>query len=234
MFNAVQAEQAKAPQANEVITQITLAESYLRDSGKEVTFDELINFLSIQHGEKDRLSVFRRVLQRNGATDRVAYNPQGANGKGTFRYRSTLPVHNSEDLKGFLQKRPHAIGVKVDELKDGWKEWNSEIARMEGIGELLVVRDKNQRPKTVWQNDRTMMHRVDPDLQKQWHAIKIPLDTEELRNKLIGAGLNPTSAARKIIAAKPQDKKRKASRRGGRQTNVHMSHVLKDYSHKRA
>jgi transcription initiation factor TFIIE subunit beta len=232
VLNAVQAEQAKTHTPTEFLTQLTLTETYLRDSGKEVTFTELIKFLSLQHGAPEHLNVLRQLLQRSGPSDKVAYNPKAANGQGTFKYRSILPVENAEDLKGFLQRRAHSVGVKVDELKDGWKNVLPEVGRMEGNGELLVVRDKNARPKTVWQNDKTMMKRVDPDLQKQWHSIKIPVDTEDLRNKLISAGLTPTSAPRRIVAAKVQDKKRKVSRRGGRQTNVHMQNILKDYSNR--
>jgi transcription initiation factor TFIIE subunit beta len=213
---------------------MTVAETYLQDKGREVTFDEIINYLSIQQAEQQQLDIFAALMKRNGPTDKIAYNPRGANGKGTYTYKSIYPVHNAEDLRGFLQKRTHAIGIRVDELKDGWKDCAPELDIMQGNGELLVVRDKNGRPKTVWQDDKTLTYKVDGDLQTSWHAIKIPLDTEELRNKLITAGLNPSSAARKIIAAKPQAKKRKGPRRGGRQTNVHMTGILKDYSGGRA
>lgn len=220
----------------ELLAQMKVAETYLSDKARECSFDEIINYLSIQNADPTKLQTFRMVMQRNAPSDKIAYNKEGDNGNGTYKYRSIYPIHNAEDLRAYLQNRTHAIGIKVDELKDGWKDCVPIINTMGGTGELLVVKDKMNRPKTVWQDDKTLTKEIDRSgiIQSEWHAIKIPLDTEELRNKLIAAGQNPSSAARRVVAAKPQAKKRKAARRGGRTTNVHMTSVLKDYSGSRA
>jgi transcription initiation factor TFIIE subunit beta len=234
-LTAVQIERDRQPRSSvEILTQVRQAETYLQERGREATFDDIINFLSIQRGEQGSLDIFRQILSRNGPADKITYNPHGAKGKGTFKYRSIYPVHNAEDLRGFLQKRTHAIGVRVDELKDGWKDCVPELDKMEQNGELLVVRDKNRRPKTVWQDDKTLSHVVDENLMKMWHALRVPSEIEEIRIKLMSANITPSSAAKKAVIQKAKDKKRKGARRGGRQTNVHMTGVLKDYSGGRA
>lgn len=77
------------------------------------------------------------------------------------------------------------------------------------------------------------MHTMDPEFTNEWHKIQIPPNPDDLRNSLVGAGLKPSSAPRQFAASKPDKKKRKAPRRGGKQTNLHMANILKDFSHMR-
>lgn len=71
------------------------------------------------------------------------------------------------------------------------------------------------------------------DFKHEWHTIQIPPNPDDLRNSLLSAGLKPSSAPREVTATKPKEKKRKAPRRGGKQTNTHMANILKDFSHMR-
>jgi transcription initiation factor TFIIE subunit beta len=84
-----------------------------------------------------------------------------------------------------------------------------------------------------WGNDPSLMHTMDPDFMNEWHRIQIPANPDDLRNSLLAAGLKPSSAPRQAVASKPDKKKRKAPRRGGKQTNTHMQSILKDFSHMR-
>lgn len=77
------------------------------------------------------------------------------------------------------------------------------------------------------------MHKMDADFKNEWHKIQIPPNPDDLRNSLLAAGLKPSSAPRQVDASKPKEKKRKAPRRSGKQTNSHMTNILKDFSHLR-
>jgi transcription initiation factor TFIIE subunit beta len=74
---------------------------------------------------------------------------------------------------------------------------------------------------------------MDSDFINEWHKVQIPPNPDDLRNSLLAAGLKPSSAPRQAVASKPDKKKKKASRRGGKQTNTHMAAILKDFSHMR-
>lgn len=77
------------------------------------------------------------------------------------------------------------------------------------------------------------MHDMDAEFKSEWHKIQIPANPDDLRNSLLSAGLKPSSAPREAAVAKSKEKKRKAPRRGGKQTNTHMASILKDFSHMR-
>ncbi|QDS74897.1 hypothetical protein FKW77_003794 [Venturia effusa] len=232
---AVQQMQRRQPTSNlEILAQMRVAEGFLRDKDKPCTFTDIVNYLSIQNADQATLQTFAAVMQRNKPDDKIKYNPpKTGNGEGTYEYNPTYPIRNKQDLMAYLQKQNHAIGIKVEDLKDGWKDCVSIITNMGGTGELLVIADKQGRPKVVWQDDKSLANEISSDIQMEWHAIRIPGETEELRNKLIAAGQTPSSAARKVVAAKTGKPKRKTARRGGRTTNVHMNGVLKDYSETR-
>lgn len=232
---AVQQMQRRQPTTNlEILAQMRVAEKYLQDKGKPCTFTEIVNYLSIQNADEVTLRTFAAVMKRNMPDDKIKYNPPAtSNGEGTYEYNPTYPIRNKEDLTAYLQNQTHAIGIKVEELKDGWKDCAPIIDNMGGTGELLVTYDKQRKPRVIWQDDKTLANEIPSDIFAEWHAIRIPDDTEELRNKLLAAGQIPSSAARKVVAAKTGKTKRKAARRGGRTTNVHMQGILKDYSNNR-
>ncbi|TID14536.1 general transcription factor spTFIIE beta subunit [Venturia nashicola] len=229
---AVQQMQRRQPASTlELLAQMRVAEKYLQDKDRPCNFTEVINYLSIQNADPNTLKTFAAVMQRNKPDDKIKYNPpKTSNGEGTYEYNPKYPIRNKQDLTAYLQKQTHAIGIKVEDLKDGWKDAVSTITTMGGIGELLVVCDKQGKPKVVWQDDKTLANEIPNDIVSEWHAIRVPTDTEELRNKLLAAGQTPSSAARKVVAAKTGKPKRKVARRGGRTTNVHMEKILKDYS----
>jgi transcription initiation factor TFIIE subunit beta len=84
-----------------------------------------------------------------------------------------------------------------------------------------------------WGNDPSLMFTMDAEFRNEWHKVQIPANPDDLRKSLIDAGLKPSSTARQAVTSKPDKKKKKAPRRGGKQTNVHMSGILQDYSHLR-
>lgn len=193
-----------------------------------MTFRELTEYLSIKPHETDLRSQLLQIFQDPGQP-RIQWN-----GKDLYSYRPKNNVRSAEQLKGFLQNQKAALGLSVKDLKDGWSNAAESIEAMEKRKELLVTHNKKDgSARTVWINDPTLMHTVDEEFQNEWHKILLPANLDDLRNKLVAAGLKPSSAPREIVASKPKEKKKKAPRRGGKQTNTHMQAILKDYSHKR-
>jgi transcription initiation factor TFIIE subunit beta len=219
-------------EGKELLSQVQYAQQYLQSKNKEVSFKDILNYLSIQHSEQRALAQFRKVLQKHA--EKVLYNPRGLGGVGSYKYKPVMAVENSDQLKGFLQGREDFTGVKFDDIKDGWPDSAGVIDQMEGNGELLVIRDRRKVIRTVWQDDPSLRKPIAENFKVAWHIIKLPANVDDLRAKLEEAGLKPTSAPREGVKAAPMIKKKKrVPKRSGRETNSHVNHLLKDFSHKR-
>lgn len=225
------------PTANrsvELVSQVQYATEYLKSKGgKEVSFKAIVNYLSLQHAESTVIQTFQRALQTTAA--KIRYNPAGMDGVGSYKYLPVIEdVATPEQLRAYLQRKTDSVGVKIDDVKDGWPDCTTAIEEMEKKHEVLVMRDRRKAMKTLWQDDPTLSKPVTDDFKIAWHNIKIPANQDELRAKLEAAGLKPTSAPRTgIKAAMPSKKKPRASRKTGKLTNVHMQGKLKDFSHRR-
>jgi len=157
---------------------------------------------------------------------------------GTFAYKPLIPVKDEETMRGYLQARPSALGVKVDDIRDGWEDCTTHLEAMQGRGEVLLVRGGNkskgqEQPKAVWHSDPTLCHFVVDELKKAWEAIPIPVMEDTLRDKLEAAGLKPTTAPRGPVLAAQAKKTKRKPRQNAKGTTTNMGIQLKDYSHLR-
>jgi transcription initiation factor TFIIE subunit beta len=212
-----------------IYTQFTYTIEHLKADQKWYSLKEILNYLNIRADDPivpQLVALFRSSRDSN----RIEYDPK----KDLYRYRPKYDIRNAAQLKGWLQNQKSAVGLPVKELKDGWRNAPEAINELEKKNEILVGRHKKDaQPKTVWINDPSLMHKMDPDFQAAWHKIPLPPNPDDLRGKLLAAGLKPSSAPRKVVTSGPKEKKRKAARRGGKQTNTHMQSILKDFSHLR-
>ncbi|KAF2754876.1 transcription initiation factor IIE, beta subunit [Pseudovirgaria hyperparasitica] len=216
--------------AAQLKAQVHFAVTRLKSTDKAVSFQDLIDYLSISDpGFQERL---RYALPRH---DQIEFNPKGFNGAGSYRFRPKHNVRSGEDLKAYFQKQKVSLGLNAKELKEGWPGAWDAINELDKKGDLLVIRNKKENtPKYVWQNDPTLSAKIDAKFCDQWHTIALPANPDELRSKLEAAGLKPTSAPREgLTGPKVKERKKKAARKSGRQTNTHMAGILRDYSHKR-
>lgn len=214
------------------VVQAQLVVDYLKAKpDQSFTFDDLVNYLSIQAAEAG----FKLILeQRLQGLSTVAYNPKGFVGKGSYKFKPPYDIKSPDELKGFLQRQRAALPVAVGLLEEGWKDARAALATMKDKHEVLVAWAKEGKPKYVWLDDPTLHHHIDLQFREEWHKVSLPANPDELRKNLEEAGLKPTSAPREAATAGAGKKeKRKPVRRGGRQTNTHMAGILKDYSHKR-
>jgi len=213
-----------------VYTQLTYTIEFLRANQKWYSFKDIMGYLNVVEGDTQTRSQLQSLFRSNNSANRIEYNPQ----TDTYRYKPKYDIRNASQLKGWLQNQKSAIGLSVKDLKDGWQNVQDEIKTLEKKQEVLVKRNqKDNLAKTVWINDPSLMHKMDDDFKSQWHSIRLPPNAEDLRNKLLTAGLKPSSAQPAPATAKSKEKKRKAPRRGGKQTNTHMANILKDFSHMR-
>lgn len=208
-----------------VYTHFHYATDWLRSKGGWHTFDDIIDYLSINRADA-KIEQLRVLFRSDSEGNRILWNSSS----DTYRYKPKLDIRNPAQLKGWLQNQKSAQGIAVKDLKDGWSSVADDIKAMEDKKEVLVKRTKDGAPKTIWDNDPSLMFAMDPDFRNEWHKIAIPANPDDLRATLMNVGLHAASAPRQVNNGGPKQKKKRAPRRGGKQTNTHMAHILKDFS----
>ena len=208
-----------------VYTRLTYATDHLRDHPtKWLAFDDIMAFLNLPPGHVQREQL-RLLMRADNPGNRISWNAANE----TYRYKPKLQIRNPAQLTGYLQSQKSAMGLSIKDLKDGWASVADDIRRMEVKHEVLVKRTKDGVARTVWTNDASMMHPMEPEFIQMWHRIAIPANPDELRSALQGAGLVAATQKREVVATQKK-KSAKAPRKNGKQTNTHMQHLLKDFS----
>ncbi|KAL3419655.1 transcription initiation factor iie subunit beta [Phlyctema vagabunda] len=234
--NVVYSQPAATGYGAEALTQITYIIEFLKKKDEPKTFQEILEYLSQMHADLETKQTMAKILKRHPS---VRYIPD-TNLKvqkwdsGTYVHKPKINVRSKLDLISYLQKKADAQGVAVKDLKDGWPDCEKPLDELEAAHKILVTRTKkDNHARMVWANDPSLVHAIDPEFQMMWHKTELP-SVDDLVRKLIDANQKPTSedpSTRVKAAPKPKEKKKKAPRKGGRTTNTHMEHLLKDYSH---
>ena len=218
----------------EAFTQVQFVIDHLKSKGDAKTFQEILSYLSQAHVEESMKKLINSILKKH---DRVEFIPDPKSkawDAGFFRHRPIINVRNKKDLIGYLQSKPDAQGVSVKDLKDGWPDCENAIDELEADHKIMVTRTKkDNHARMVWADDPTLFHQIDNEFHIMWRQVEVP-SVDELVRKLIEAHQKPASedpSKRVKAAPKAKEKKRKAPRKGGRTTNTHMEHLLKDYTH---
>ncbi|QPG94441.1 hypothetical protein C2857_006062 [Epichloe festucae Fl1] len=221
----------------EVKTQMAFAVEYLKKKGEQKTMTDIIDHLSLRGYSEEHK---RELAEGLRGHPRVDWRPDGAPGEQTWRagaytYRPVIRgVKDGTSLLAYLQRKTDASGVSVKDLKDGWPDCEDALTSLEKQRKILVVRTKKDNfPRYVWADDSSLHHAVQPEFQVMWHRVPIP-SVEDMHRKLVNVGQKPTSEDPLKIqqaANKPKTQKKRASKRGGKATNVHMAHLLQDFSH---
>ena len=234
--NVVYSQPAATGYGTEAFTQVTYVIDFLKKKDEPKSFQDVLGYLSQVHVEEKKKKLIAAILKQH---DRVRWvpDPQLTTqtwDSGTFMHRPIINVRAKKDLIAYLQNKPDAQGVSVRDLKDGWPECEDAIDELEREHQILVTRTKkDNHARMVWSNDPTLVHKIDDEFQLMWHKTELP-SVDDLVRKLQDAGQKPASedpSKRVKAPPKPKEKKKKAPRKGGRTTNTHMEHLLKDYSH---
>ncbi|KAF8469159.1 hypothetical protein BDZ91DRAFT_87580 [Kalaharituber pfeilii] len=217
----VYSQPADSGQVRDLMSQVHYAITYLKDKEFALTADELGSYLSIELTD-----TLRHVLRNN---ERIHYDPKS----DTYAFKPIHDIRSAPALLHFLQNQTTAQGLSVKELKDGWSGAIETIGRLEADRDILVTRTKkDNQPRMVWKNDKSLDVDVEDEFKAIWHRITIP-EPAELPRCLQEAGLKPTSvdpASIKKATTSHAARKKPKRQRAGRITNIHMSHIIKDFS----
>lgn len=232
--NIIYSQPAATGYGTEAFTQVTYVIEFLKKKDDSKTFREILEYLSQVHVEEAKKKLIISILKKH---DRVRWIPDPQSkawDSGTFKHRPIINVRTKNDLIAYLQAKPDAQGVSVKDLKDGWPDCEDAINDLEAAHRILVTRTKkDNHARMIWSNDPSLVHGVDSEFQVMWRQTELP-SVDDLVRKLQEAGQKPASedpSKRVKPPPKPKEKKKKAPRKGGRTTNTHMEHLLKDYSH---
>ncbi|KAF4959300.1 hypothetical protein FGADI_1743 [Fusarium gaditjirri] len=220
-----------------VKTQMTYAVDYLKKKGDAKTITDIIDHLSLRNFDDEHK---RQLAEGLRGHRRVEWKPDANLSEqtwktGTYVHRPIIPgVKDATSLLAHLQAKTDASGVSVKDLKDGWPDCEDTISALEREHRILVVRTKKDNiPRYIWPNDPSLHHKVQPEFQSMWQRVQLP-PLEEMHRKLTSVGQKPTSEdPRKTKdgqANKPKAQKRRKGNRIGKATNVHMAHLMQDYS----
>ncbi|GJN72027.1 transcription factor TFIIE beta subunit, DNA-binding domain-containingprotein [Purpureocillium lilacinum] len=223
----------------EVKTQMTFAVDYLKKKGEPKSITDIIDHLSLRAYSDEHKKELTDGLRGHPRVDwRPDPNLTEQTWKtGTYTHRPIIPgVKDATSLLAHLQRKTDASGVSVKDLKDGWPDCEETLAQLERQHKVLVVRTKKDNfPRYVWADDPSLQHAVQPEFQSMWHRVPLP-SLDDMHRKLVNVGQKPTSedprkAAQAAGAGKPKTQKKRAGKRMGKATNVHMAHLMQDYSH---
>jgi transcription initiation factor TFIIE subunit beta len=241
-----------------LITNLRYAEDYLKDKRRPVAFKEIASYLSLHHAPPEVQAGFRARLR---AGPKVNYDPAKglfsyrptlpfADAEGMRAYLRVQPFAGGvriDDVKDGWpacmdeierMTRDHEVlllrdrrGLAKAAHADGPALWPPPPPAEDDYFDLDFDDDTTEATSTANGAPGTPM----PVQTIAWKEVKLPRTPEDLRVKLKYAGLRTTTAAKEKnkLAAKKLAKK-KTHKRGGRTTNIHIQHLLKDYSNRRA
>ncbi|KAI0813150.1 hypothetical protein GGR55DRAFT_599645 [Xylaria sp. FL0064] len=227
-----------------MMTQLTYVVDFLKAKRTPKTLQEVLDHLTMHNMPEDQQKIFVDCMHQHSRIDYIPA-PRTAKGAATgdqqpawrlgkWQFKAKIPgVHNKVTLLEHLQHKTDASSLSVKDLKDGWPDCDQAITELEKEHKILVVRTKkDNHAKFVWLDDPRLSHTVDPEFLNMWHRIELPAPDDMVR-KLLALGQKPASEAPTNNAKAPTKaaKKRKTTRPPKHQSNAHMAHLLKDYSH---
>lgn len=225
---------AQTGYGSEEFTQIAYVVEFLKKKSEPKTFKEILEYLSLVNTAESSKRKMVGILKKHG---RVLHRPDLSLNiqtwdSGTFEHKPKLPVRSRESLIAYLQGLGSAQGISVKDIKDGWPDCTEAIDEMEFEHRLLVTRTKKDNlPRMVWLDDPTLWQSVELEFHHMWKNMGELPSVDEVVRKLQEAGQKPASEdpSKRIKAApKTKEKKKRAARKGGKTTNTHMQHLLRD------
>ncbi|KAI0449901.1 hypothetical protein F5B21DRAFT_492918 [Xylaria acuta] len=226
-----------------MMTQLTYVVDFLKAKRAPKTLQEVLDHLTLHNLPEHQQRLFVNLMHKHSRIDYVpapktakgaAADQQPAWRTGKYQFKAKIPgVHDKMTLLAHLQQKTDASSLSVKDLKDGWPDCDQAITELENEHKILVVRTKkDNHAKFVWLDDPRLSHAVDPEFLNMWHRIELPAP-EDMVRKLLALGQKPASEApqNNAKATNKAAKKRKSTRPPKHQSNAHMAHLLKDYSH---
>lgn len=223
-----------------MLTQLTYAVDFLKNKGEPKSLIDILEYLSLLSMPESAQREFYQMCRRHPKMTFIAGPklaktelPQWKQGK--FEFRALIPgVTSKATLLECLQAKTDASFISVKDLKDGWPNCDKAIDELEAEHKIIVVRTKkDNHARYIWIDDPQLAHHVDPEFRIMWQKVQLP-SLEDIVRKLTAVGQKPASEdprLKKLDQPKNAKQKKRSNRSNKQQQNVHMAHLLKDFSH---
>ncbi|KAL2756031.1 hypothetical protein ACRALDRAFT_2027668 [Sodiomyces alcalophilus JCM 7366] len=221
-----------------IILLMTYIHEYLRAQTEPKTARDIMKHLEDGgHVRDPSPSMCQRIVDALRSQKIVKFTPdpeltEQKWDSGTYLYLGKLGgIKDKVSLLAHLQSKSTMEPLIYKELKEGWPQCDAALLELEREHKIMILREK-KGPKHIFIDDPTLHHKVEPEFQRMWQRVTLP-STEDIVKKLIAAGQKPASADPSTIKKTDSSKKvkKRANRRSAMTTNVHMQHLLKDFSH---
>jgi transcription initiation factor TFIIE subunit beta len=235
------------------IANLRNAQDYLKEKRKPLPFKDIASYLSLQHAPTEVQVHFRALLRAdpkvhfdNGL---FSYKPTlpFADAEGMRAYMRVQSVAGGVRIDDVKDGWP-ACGDEIDRMM---RDHETLLLRdRRGLARAAHADEPELWPPPPPEEDDDFNMESDMESRTEaastpngtstplapiqtvaWKEVKLPRTPDDMRVKLKYAGLRTTTAAKeknKLFAKKVV--KKKAHKRGGRTTNIHIQHLLKDYS----
>ncbi|KAJ1328134.1 transcription initiation factor TFIIE subunit beta [Microdochium nivale] len=223
-----------------MLTQLTYAVDFLKNKGEPKSLIDILEYLSLLSIPEVQQREFYQMCRRHPkmtyiAGPRLKQTELPAWKQGKFEFRALIPgVSSKATLLECLQAKTDASFISVKDLKDGWPNCDKAIDELEAEHKIVVVRTKkDNHARYIWIDDPTLAHHVDPEFRVMWQRVQLPT-LEDIVRKLTAVGQKPASEdprLKKLDQPKNMKQKKRSNRSNKQQQNVHMAHLLQDYSH---
>ena len=225
---------------NTIILLMTYVHEYLRQQTEAKTGPEIMRHLEQNMYMRDgSVAKYQKIIDALRAQVVVRFVPDPSLSEqkwdsGSYVYLGKLGgIKDKVGLLAHLQAKSTMDPLQYKELKEGWPQCDAALLDLEREHKIIMVREK-KGPKHIFIDDPTLHHKVEVDFLRMWQRVNVPAP-EDLVKKLVAAGQKPASADPSLV--KQADggikKKKRANRRTAMTTNVHMQHLLKDFSGQR-
>ena len=237
----IYSQPAQTGYGNEVRTQLSFAVEYLKGKkGEPKTAADIIGHLSLRNFTDEHKRKLMGIIRTHPRVEHRADESLSEQTweTGTYIYSPKIAgVKDKTSLLAYLQRKKDASHTSVKDLKDGWPDCDQALEELERAHKILIVRTaKDNIPRNIWIDDPSLHHHVDPEFRVMWSRVQLP-ELDDMHRKLVGVGQKPASDDPLSRAAngpaKSKQPKKRAGKRTGKATNVHMAHLMQDYSNMR-
>ncbi|KAJ3294998.1 hypothetical protein HK104_003109 [Borealophlyctis nickersoniae] len=131
--------------------------------------------------------------------------------------------------------------MDVKELKESWAALPTVIEELEANGNILILRQKDGVPKSLFYNDKSMNVKMSEgqekiknllhfgrqltsrtEFRKYWHDVKLPGTDADLIKELEKAGMKSMESYSTVVKEKAKPKTKKRTFKRIKLTNTHL------------
>jgi transcription initiation factor TFIIE subunit beta len=230
-----------ADDTSTIVLLMTYIHEYLCAQMEPRTGPEILQYLEQNsYLREPSASMYHSIIDvlRSQAIVRFIPDPQLSEQKwdsGTYSYIGRLGgIQDKSGLLAHLQAKATIEPLQYKELRVSWPQCDTALAELERSHEIIIIRDKT-RPRHIFSDDAALYHEVGPEFLRMWQSVNVP-DGKDLNHRLVEAGQKPASTDPSQVnqptsgSKKRRNIRKHAQKRPSITTNIHMQHLLKDFS----